>query len=58
MWYPPFKNELNGWENRIELNRKLTETLSVAVRHETRQNNPDERVRDYSLLRMLVGLDF
>jgi hypothetical protein len=37
---------------------KLTETLSVAVRHETRQNNPDERVRDYSMLRMLVGLDF
>ena len=58
VWYPPFKNELNGWENRIELNKKLTETLSVAVRHETRQKNPDERVRDYSLLRMLVGLDF
>jgi hypothetical protein len=58
VWYPPFKNKLNGWENRIELNKKLTETLSVAVRHETRQNNPDERVRDYSMLRMLVGLDF
>jgi hypothetical protein len=58
VWYPPFKNKLNGWENRIELNKKLTETLSVALRHETRQNNPDERVRDYSLLRMLVGLDF
>ena len=58
VWYPTFKNKLNGWENRIELNKKLTETLSVAVRHETRQKNPDERVRDYSLLRMLVGLDF
>lgn len=58
VWYPPFKNKLNGWENRIELNKKLTETLSVALRHETRQNNPDERVRDYSMLRMLVGLDF
>ena len=58
VWYPPVKSKLNGWENRIELNKKLTETLSVAVRHETRQNNPDERVRDYSLLRILVGLDF
>ena len=58
VWYPPVKNEINGWENRIELQKKLTETLSVAVRHETRQNNPDERIRDYTLLRMLVGLDF
>ncbi len=58
VWYPAIKNGINGWENRIELQKKLTETLSVAVRHETRQNNPDERVRDYTLLRMLVGLDF
>jgi len=58
VWYPAIKNEINGWENRIELNKKLTDTLSVAVRHETRQNNPDERVRDYTMLRMLVGLDF
>ncbi len=58
VWYPPISNKANGWENRIELQKKLTETLSIAVRHETRQNNPDERIRDYTLLRMLVGLDF
>ena len=58
VWYPPLNIERSGWENRIELNKKLTETLSVALRHETRQNNPDARVRDYTLLRVLLGLDF
>jgi hypothetical protein len=42
----------------LELNKKLTETLSVAIRHETRTNNPDVRIQDYTLLRLLVGLDF
>lgn len=58
VWYPPIKSEADGWENRIELNKKLTETLSVAIRHETRRNNPDVRIQDYTLLRLLVGLDF
>lgn len=58
VWYPPFRGTKDGWENRIELNKKLTETLSVAIRHETRQNNPDVRIQDYTLLRLLVGLDF
>ena len=58
VWYPPIKTEVDGWENRIELNKKLTETLSVAIRHETRRNNPDVRIQDYTLLRLLVGLDF
>lgn len=58
VWYPPIKSETDGWENRIELNKKLTETLSVAIRHETRRNNPDVRIQDYTLLRLLVGLDF
>lgn len=58
VWYPPLGGTKDGWENRIELNKKLTETLSVAIRHETRQNNPDVRIQDYTLLRLLVGLDF
>jgi hypothetical protein len=58
VWYPPFRSGTDGWENRVELNKKLTETLSVAVRHETRRNNPDVRIQDYTLLRLLVGLDF
>jgi hypothetical protein len=47
-----------GWENRFEVNKKLTETLSVGLRHEVRDNNPDTRISDYRLLRFLVGLDF
>lgn len=58
VWYPPFRSGTDGWENRLELNKKLTETLSVAIRHETRTNNPDVRIQDYTLLRLLVGLDF
>jgi hypothetical protein len=58
VWYYSFENQRDGWENRIELNKKLTETLSVAIRHETRHNNPDVRTQDYTLLRLLIGLDF
>ena len=58
VWYPPFRSGSEGWENRLELNKKLTETLSVAIRHETRTNNPDVRIQDYTLLRLIVGLDF
>jgi hypothetical protein len=48
----------HGWENRFEVNKKLTETLSVGLRHEVRNNNPDTRISDYRLLRFMVGLDF
>ena len=58
VWYPPFRSGSDGWENRFELNKKLTETLNVAIRHEKRTNNPDVRIQDYTLLRFLVGLDF
>jgi hypothetical protein len=56
--YYSFADNTDGWENRVELNKKLTETLSVAIRHEARHNNPDVRTQDYTLLRLLIGLDF
>lgn len=57
VWYPEsIRND--GWENQIELNKKLTETLSVAIRHEIRRNNPDGTSQDYTKLRLLIGLDF
>lgn len=58
VWYVPVGNERDGWENRIELNKKLTETLSVAVRHEIRRHSPDGAAQDYTRLRLLLGLDF
>lgn len=58
VWYVPINARANGWEHRIELNKKLTETLSVAVRHEIRRNNPDGSSQDYTRLRLLLGLDF
>lgn len=47
-----------GWENRIELSKKFTETLSTSIRHEIRRDNPDGRAPDYSRLKLLFGLDF
>ncbi len=47
-----------GWEDQIELNKKLTETLSVALRHEIRRHNPDGASQDYTRLKLLLGLDF
>ena len=57
VWYPA-SDEADGWENRVELNKKLTETLSTSLRHEIRRNNPDGSAQDYTRLRLLFGLDF
>jgi hypothetical protein len=57
VWYP-VKEQQDGWENRVELNKKLTETLSTSVRHEIRRNNPDGSAQDYTRLKLLFGLDF
>lgn len=54
----PVRNQTDGWENRLELNKKLTETLSASLRHEIRRNNPDGSAQDYTRLRLLFGLDF
>ncbi|MEO7411967.1 MAG: hypothetical protein ABIZ81_01300 [Opitutaceae bacterium] len=58
VWYIPIGSQRDGWENRVELNKKLTETLSVAVRHEIRRNSPDGAAQDYTRLKLLLGLDF
>jgi hypothetical protein len=47
-----------GWEHQLEVNKKLTETLSLGLRHESRYNDPDVRTEDYSMLKLLLGLDF
>lgn len=57
VWYP-VAGHADGWEHRIELNKKLTETLTTAIRHEVRRNNPDGNAADYTRLRLLFGLDF
>jgi hypothetical protein len=57
VWYPS-GDMADGWENRIELIKKLTETLSTSVRHEIRRNNPDGSAQDYTRLKLLFGLDF
>ncbi len=57
VWYP-VRRQTDGWENRFEVNKKLTETLSTSVRHEIRRNNPDGTAQDYDRLKLLFGLDF
>jgi hypothetical protein len=57
VWYP-VQHQRDGWENRVDLNKKLTETLSAALRHEIRRHNPDGTATDYERLKLLFGLDF
>ena len=57
VWYPAGARS-DGWENRFDLNKKLTETLSASLRHEIRRNNPDGTAQDYTRLKLLFGLDF
>ena len=58
VWYNPFLSGRDGWENTAELAKKLTETLSVSLRHEIRRNNPDGSSQDSSRLKFLLGIDF
>lgn len=58
VWYYSFASQTDGWENRFEIAKKLTETLTVGARHEVRRNNPDVRSADYERLRVLFGFDF
>lgn len=58
VWYYSFNTGRDGWENKIELDKKLSETFTVGVRHEVRYNNPGVRVQDYKLLKVLMGIDF
>jgi hypothetical protein len=58
VWYYSITDQSQGWENRFEISKKLTETLTIGVRHEIRHNNPDVRSADYRRLRLLFGFDF
>lgn len=58
VYYYSFTKQTEGWENRFEVNKKLTETLTIGIRHEIRHNNPDVRSADYRRLRVLFGFDF
>lgn len=58
VWYYSLKDNTQGWENEFEFSKKLTDSLSVGIRYEFRQNNPDSRVQDYERLRFLIGYDF
>jgi len=57
VWYPIGVKEI-GVENHVELNKKLTETLSTSVRHELRRDHPDDNVQDLTRLRLLFAFDF
>ena len=58
VYYYSLSNRADGWENRVEVTKKFTETLSLAVRHELRRGSPDGTAKDYTRLKLLLGLDF
>ena len=58
VYYYSISSGTHGWENRIELSKRFTETFSTSIRHEIRRDNPDGRAPDYTRLKLLFGLDF
>jgi hypothetical protein len=58
VYYYSFSSRGDGWENRVEVTKKFTETLSTAIRHEIRRGSPDGTAQDYTRLKLLLGLDF
>ena len=57
VWYP-VRDQADGWENRVDLTKRLSETFSTSLRHEIRRDNPDGTAQDYTRLKLLFGLDF
>lgn len=47
-----------GWDNTIEFSKKLTDALSLSLRHEYRSNRPSLKGSDYSKLKLLLGFDY
>lgn len=58
VYYYSLNTGKDGVENKVELDKKLSETFTVGIRHELRYNNPGVRVQDYTLLKVLMGIDF
>jgi hypothetical protein len=58
IYYYSLSSRNEGWENRAELTKKFSETLSTGIRHEIREGTPNGTVQDYTRLRLLFGLDF
>jgi hypothetical protein len=58
VYYYSISSKHDGWENRVELTKKFTETFSTAIRHELRRGSPDGKAQDYDRLKLLLGLDF
>jgi hypothetical protein len=58
VWYYAFATGKTGWENKFDVNKKFTETFSLGVRYEVRRKEPDVSVQNYSLLHLMLGLDF
>lgn len=56
--YYSFHSGDQGSENRVELTKKFSETLSAAIRHEMRRGSPDRRAQDYTRVKLLLGVDF
>ncbi|HWA85818.1 MAG TPA: DUF481 domain-containing protein [Opitutus sp.] len=57
-FYYSIVHDTEGWENHFQIDKKLTETLTMGVQHEVRTNNPGINVSDYRRLKFLFGFDF
>ncbi|HVU25959.1 MAG TPA: DUF481 domain-containing protein [Opitutus sp.] len=57
-FYYSIAQDSEGWENHFQIDKKLTETLTMGVQHEVRTNDPRLNVADYRRLKFLFGFDF
>jgi len=58
IYYYSILHNTEGWENHFEIDKKLTETVTMGVQHEVRTNDPDIRAADYRRLKLFFGFDF
>jgi hypothetical protein len=57
-WYYSLKSAESGFENQFDLSKQLTEHVRLGFRHEARDEIPNADVSDYTLWRIILGVDF
>ena len=58
VYYYSVASATDGWEYRIELSKKFSETLVTSVSYEIRRGSPRNGAPDYARLKLLFGFDF
>jgi hypothetical protein len=53
-----FKDGTSGWENTLEINRRITPSITIGLQHQNQRNPSKLNAQEYQRLRLLLGYEF